>query len=141
MNYEVLQKAVDLFPALNLKDEQFDMNFWRSSVGRRIHFKSKTDCGTSGCFLGWFPLLPDEIFTPIDEDIRNDGTLFFIEYGKRLLSLDNGCYEWHWLFNSDWGGDLKDAILRARYLIKNKKVPLSFDSINFNMEDYDFTNL
>ncbi len=140
MNYEVLQKAVDLFPDLNLKDEQFDMGFWRFSVdGKFTDFNSKNDCGTAGCFLGWFPLLDDEVFKPIDNDFWDDGTLDFPQYGERILSLDSADWEWCWLFDSSWGGTLSDAILRAKYLIKNKIVPSNF--IDYDMKDYDFTNL
>jgi len=106
----------------NIKDEQFSMFNYRSDkYGYYVYFKSKNDCGTIGCALGWSPFAPG--LEVVEGDFQEKGTLNFSKYSKRVFGAGWGLV-WDFLFNSDWckiGGSREGFVKRVIYLIEGGK--------------------
>jgi len=89
-------------------DEQFDMIAFRSNhIGTGVvncDFKSKNDCGTIGCALGWAPftkgleVVEDDF---IESYITDYEHLSFHNYSKRIFGSYHGDI-WDFIFSGDW---------------------------------------
>lgn len=91
----------------SVKVRHFNMAVFRNS-----QFFSVNECGTSGCALGWAPLVPG--LEAIDSDfycydgtgVKVRGSLSWDEYGARIFELDDDddmdSSIWAFLFSEDW---------------------------------------
>jgi hypothetical protein len=112
----------------------FNMKYFRfDELGEWCEFRSKTDCGTVGCALGWCPLLGITELEPIKEDYKKDCladclVMDFWDYSKRVMGLDIDTDEWDFLFSGTWADNsfkkpentLDDFIARLDYFIENE---------------------
>ena len=107
-------------------DEQFDMHKYRTDENRNIIlFRSKDDCGTIGCALGWAPFVKG--LEPIEEDFYN-GNLDFNIYSERIFpAIETDDYDdkyyiaWAFIFNAEWkdyDNTREGFVKRVNYLIK-----------------------
>jgi len=106
----------------NVCEEQFDMKYYRAKNGFNALFRSESDCGTTGCLLGWFPfVIPTK---PSDFTIYIVGSSKFLDYRlyvNRILDIDTFCHLWQWLFHENWASvdnSLYHAFGRMNYAIK-----------------------
>jgi len=83
MNEKNLVKLAK-FILSDVSDEQFNMKYFRSDVGDSLKkFKSKEDCGTVGCALGWAPFV--EGLEVIESDFDERNHIIFELYSKRVF--------------------------------------------------------
>jgi len=101
MNKENLVKLAK-YIFTNVADDQFNMSRYRlDNYGFSTYFKSKEDCGTVGCALGWSPFV--EGLEAIDSDYaRLSRRLVFHKYSNRIFGVDEEDCQWSFLFNSGW---------------------------------------
>lgn len=77
-----LNKIADFLES-NVKDEQFNIKEWREG-----DYRSKHDCGTTGCAIGWAPFI--EGLEPLECEFTPDWgghsySLDFRLYWRRIL--------------------------------------------------------
>lgn len=102
INIENLRKLSTFLKTV--PQEKFDMEWFRIDGEGSCNFISRHNCGTSGCALGWAPLVPGL------EDVREDyystlntpAVLKFYRYCKRVFNLDNNNEIWLYLFSDSW---------------------------------------
>ncbi len=114
-----LRKLADYIEQ-HVPQEKLNMGFFRlDDEGYLIPFKSHTDCGTSGCALGWGPFV--EGLEPQEQDFHNqppfeeDPRLDWVKYSDRLFpSLPFFTFEWDEVFSEELSSDKIEVIARLR---------------------------
>jgi len=86
----------------NIKDEQFNMSSFRlNKYYNSVRFKSKEDCGTIGCALGWAPFVEGLEVVKSDYYKGEPMYLDFDLYSKRVFGTAFGIF-WEFLFSLGW---------------------------------------
>lgn len=125
---------------LNVTQKMFNMQSYReNSEGDSVTFRSKTDCGTVGCALGYAPLVNglEAIAEEFIIGMNHSNYLDFSDYCKRVLGICN--YKdksWEFLFASQWVGfdnTPEGAAARIKYLVDGN----SLRGFNADFLDYD----
>jgi len=128
---KVITRIIELKKPVNMK------SFRGESVesSRDALFMSINDCGTTGCILGWCPILGEGDLVPLAEDFSvMHGNLQFSAYASRVFSseYDPESYpesdpdycedcgdEWDWLFGDEWPNSAEAAKVRLEYALEN----------------------
>lgn len=122
-NLEILRDNIMMVP-----QELFNMATYRGEPDDEIHdyseFKSKSDCGTLGCALGWCPFI--EGLDVKTGDFNKEGLSFYL-YGDRLFGFEKNDRLFDWIFDMGWkqvDNTPLGVSLRIQYLFDhNMKVP------------------
>jgi len=70
-----------------IADEKFNLKNFRSICDvASCNFKSKEDCGTVGCALGWAPFVKGLEF--VESDFCRTGILNFYKYSNRVFEIN-----------------------------------------------------
>lgn len=91
-----LLKLAD-FLEFDIQNKQFNIEFMRSHEGDEVSFKSKTECGTAGCALGWSPFIID--FLPSEKSLYSCEWRLYTE---RVFGVISGLDDWEYLFSEAW---------------------------------------
>ena len=129
-NLDKLMKVIDIL----IEDEEkypIDMEKLRSDGDVSVGFVSSTDCGTTGCILGWCPVLGEGDLIPIGEDFYEEeeevSTLCFNDYCKRVFDTEFFSQEWSWIFDTHWPDSATEAKKRLVTLMESG-VPYDYES-------------
>jgi len=118
-------------------DDQFNMESFRSiGGGDPCDFKSKNDCGTIGCALGWAPFVKG--LEVVEGDFDCFGELCFYVYSKRVFGVIK-TPQWGFLFNGCWcdaDNTREGFVKRVIYLLEGgvvfSKTTSQYEEINPN---------
>jgi hypothetical protein len=123
-----------------ITNKQFNIETFRQADGLGFcEFKSKSDCGTIGCALGWspfaIPYVKEDFSLTRNWSLNSNEpewvkTLDFWKYGLRVFGLDSHQSDdeeqgalWSYMFSEDWaktkGASRKATIKRIRKVIEN----------------------
>ena len=138
-------KNIDLLldVARKIKEKNLPFNVFNSRLcenGLMTNFISETECGTTGCLLGWCPIEGEgELKTALDnpenwDKFGNRNLLNFFRYSRNVFNITDE--KWEWLFYSIWPNDIDAAIARIEYLLEYGEVPDEFCYIEEFIEDY-----
>ena len=108
MNIKNLKILRNWLAAGNIKQEQFDMEFYRSGEVN-LEFLNKKNCGTLGCVLGWCPFIPK---------FSKYRATSFRYLADELFNVSSSV--WSFLFGSEWAdhdNTLEGAIARIDIVI------------------------
>ena len=121
INMKNLKKARE--GLMGLDPEAFDMELYRSNKDRTaVNFKSKNNCGTVGCALGWCPFIPG--LETKKEDYSYSDFLGFDDYCKRVFNFDMSSSVGMYLFDGEWAArdnTIEGLIKRMTRVIDGKK--------------------
>ena len=132
INLKNLQIAVDGIKKLNIPENKFSMEYYGflENMTKETFSDSSdvevSDCGTSACFLGWFPLVKGLEISA--SDFEYFGALDFDKYSKRILNINSefSTNIWHFLFASEWNlfaPTLENALERAQIVLDGMHDP------------------